>query len=65
MTALWNWLTKKPSKEEMLDDHWDKFVKSYHKFLEKDIENTLPFKNADFCLHLNKFCIHSFFTSNS
>lgn len=41
-----------------MDEHWDKFVKGYHKFLEKNLENSMPLKNADFCLHLTKLCTH-------
>ena len=60
MSALWNWLTKKQTEEEMLDEQWSTFDKEYTEFLCKEAEESVEaIKASTFRISLNKFCTTS------
>eukprot|EP00826_Nyctotherus_ovalis_P024406 TRINITY_DN18888_c0_g1_i3.p1 TRINITY_DN18888_c0_g1~~TRINITY_DN18888_c0_g1_i3.p1 ORF type:complete len:119 (+),score=2.58 TRINITY_DN18888_c0_g1_i3:63-419(+) len=57
MSGLWSWLKKKRPDEELLDEYWNDFEKSYNEYLAKNVENVSDLsKTEDFYLKLAKFC---------
>ena len=64
MSALWSWLKKKRPYEELLDEYWNDFEKSYNEYLAKNVENINELnKTEDFYPKLTKFC--TFFSYSS
>lgn len=60
MSGLWSWLKKKRPDEELLDEYWSDFEKSYNEYLAKNVENVSDLsKTEDFYLKLAKFCTRS------
>ena len=55
---MWSWFTKKQPEEDILEETWKEFDKSYSKMLSKvKDDDATAIKKADFRAPFNQFCI--------